>query len=106
MSKALNELKCCEEWANILLRVEGYDSIFKCRDEFGGGVALLINKNLRNGEIFLENTNATEIVGAKIELSDHVYNVFSYYNSPSANLNVEILSNICKNYENFVHFLY
>ena len=88
-----------------MLHVEGYDVIFKCRDEFGGGVALLINKNLKNSEIFLDNTNATEIVGAKIELTDHVYNVFSYYNSPSSILNIELLSNICRIYENFVNLV-
>jgi hypothetical protein len=61
-----------------------------------------VNKNLKKSEISLPFMNTTEIVGVNIEFSDRVYNVFSYYNSPSSTLNYELLSNICMNYENFL----
>jgi len=100
---SLNEIKCNHHSAIFNLNMLHYNSIFKIRDaKMGGGVALLINKNISFEEINLNEYN-TEIVGIKIKtINNKSLHIFSYYNSPSTVLNKDLFIQIQEKYENYL----
>ena len=78
---SLNEIKCDRNYANYCLNIPSYNSIVKPRNNFGGGVALLIHESIKFKEIDLSN-KTEEIVGVEINLEGIKLQVFSYYNPP------------------------
>ena len=99
----LNELKCNSNSAIYNLNQLSYNSIYKLRENSnGGGVAILINSNIKFEEINLEQYNE-EIVGIKIITESNTeLNIFSYYNPPQTTLCKEIFDDIEKMYENYI----
>ena len=87
----LNEIKCNNYWANELLVFENYNTIFKCRSNFGGGIALLIKNCYVFTEIYLKNCFNSpiheEVIGLNIVLNKTTHSFFSYYNPPNCKLN-------------------
>ena len=86
---------------NETLFVNGYYSIFKCRTNFVGGVALLIKENIDFNELDLSMFNE-EIVGFSTKIGAHNISFFSYYNPPSKELNREIILHIQNNFINYL----
>ena len=98
---SLNEIKCCETWANETLFVNRYYSIFKCITNFGGSVTLLIKANIDFNELDLSIFNE-EIVGFSTKIGALNISFFSYYNPPSKELNREIIHHIQNNFNNYL----
>ena len=97
---SLNELKCNDLTANLLLQNTNYNYTFKVRDNNkGGGVALLIRKGIDYR--IIDQNECDEIVGitVKIALNGSSFkptSIFSYYNRPNNKLNEIWFKNITK----------
>lgn len=98
---SLNEIKCCEHWANEKLRIRGYNYVYKCRNNHGGGVALLVKEDIIFNEINLE-IFPDEIVCIKTMFDKSPFHIISYYNPPNKKLNHEIFNYICMNFRNYI----
>ena len=97
----MNEIKCCETWTNETLCIKGYNSTYKCRNNYGGGVAVLIKDNYEITEIILDSFNE-EITGIKSTIENKTIGFFSYYNPPNKELNIELFEYIQNNFENYL----
>ena len=105
----LNEIKLSQSQANELLNLPGYSSVYKCRNSYGGGVAILIKNSLKFTQIFdLDHFNL-EIVSIKISVKTNSSNlkelyIFSFYHPPDHKLplNSLVFDHIQKNFENFI----
>jgi hypothetical protein len=96
---SLNEIKCNKITANHYLNFENYTSVHKIRNEYGGGVCLLVKNNIKFD--ILDLNTKDEIVGCKLRLeNNHYLNIYSWYNPSGSQLNQETLNSISKN--NFI----
>ncbi|RMZ94334.1 RNA-directed DNA polymerase from mobile element jockey-like, partial [Brachionus plicatilis] len=102
----LNEIKLDENRANYYLNFPAYVSIHRCRNIRGGGVAILIKKEIDFIQIYDLDLFNSEIVSIKINsknscLKKDIF-LFSFYNPPSQKLNKSIFEFINQNYEHFI----
>ena len=80
--------------------------MYNCRNNYGGGVALLI----RNCHVFTElnirncfnSSNDTEVIGLNFCINKTSHNLFSYYNPPNKHINYDLFEYIQKNFANFI----
>ena len=98
----MNEIKCNKYWANEKLNIEGFNLIYKCRSDYGGGVAFLIKSNIVFTEIIFESYDKEEIVGFKTSINKINHTFFSYYNAPNVKINIELFEHIQKNFKNYL----
>ena len=99
---SLNEIKCCNNWANELLNISGYNLIYKCENNYSGGVALLINDKFNYTEYDMKSFKDEQIVGAVCNFNNISISFFSYYNPPKNNINIELVKNIELMHKNFL----
>jgi exonuclease III len=97
----LNEIKMNSEQANLFLRYKSYYTYHKCRNEFGGGVAILIKEGIDHSEINLESLNL-EVIGLKIYLDESEFNLVSYYNPPKSALSSDLFVKMFELNSNFI----
>ena len=81
----LNEIKL-ENPANNISYIKGYSMVFKCRNSFGGGAALLIRDNMPYEEIKIPDEFTDEIVGIFVKLKFKRASIFTHYNPPNESL--------------------
>jgi exonuclease III len=99
---SLNEIKLTTTEANKYLRINGYSSVFKCREKYGnygGGVALLIREDVNYEEIQNPEWLDIEAVCIKIQFNKADAFIFSLYNPPTACLESKIWEflSVCRN---------
>lgn len=99
---SLNEIKCNNYWANTLLDIDGYNTVYKCRNNNGGGVAILIRDGIEFSENQIADKFNEEIVGINCKLNKINISFFSYYAAPNKDLNQELVSYINKHFHNFL----
>ena len=86
----LNEIKLCSENANLLLRFSNYFTYHKCRNEAGGGVAILVREDAPLSEISINFE--LEGIGLSIQTEKYEFNIITYYNPPSTELSHSFIS--------------
>ena len=93
---SLNELKCNNIEMNMLFNdLIEYNCYYKCRvNNKGGGVALLVKKNLQHVECSDFDFLNLEIICIKLFLENKEVLIFSYYNPPP--------TLICENFINLI----
>lgn len=76
---SLNEIKCSDNWANELLYFDNYNTTYKCRDNYGGGVGILTRDHIdfTENDISLRFSDE-EIVGITCKI-DSLYISFSAF---------------------------
>ena len=79
---SLNEIKSSTAWANELLNIDGYFTVAKCRNNRGGGVALLIKDNIEFSKNDIDVKFEEEIIGINCKINQTNLDIFSYYNPP------------------------
>ena len=98
----INEIKLPTVEANSILRIKEYCCYFKCRNNYGGGVAICIRNNIDCSPISMDNLTLNdshaELIGLNIIYKKTKINLFSIYNPPSNALNSELLLNMFKCY--------
>ena len=102
---ALNETKLSTFRANHILCFDEYNVINKSRHENkngAGGVALLIKKNLKFIQIEVNTIDNEEIIGINLFIDQVTITLFSYYNPPHCNLNINFLTEASKKYQNLL----
>lgn len=104
---SLNEIKCNKSNANAIFSdITNYNVIFKARSNAGGGVALLIKNSIIFDEIQIDINNDIELIGANLTInrnnSKESLEIYSYYNPPNVNLNLEALNKILKDKTNTI----
>ena len=97
---SLNEIKCSTAWANELLNIDGYFTVAKCRNNRGGGVALLIKDNIEFSKNDID-VKFEEIIGINCKIDQTNISVFSYYNPSNKKINQEIFNHIEANYTDY-----
>ena len=97
---SLNEIKCCNNLANYIFNIEGYNSVFKCKDNRSGGVALVIKESIEFNENDISSKFNDQIVGINCTFKKLNISFFSYYNPPDKELNSEIFKYIELNFTN------
>ena len=86
-----------------MLKFEKFSVIHKARDENmngGGGVALLIDKNLKHCALQIETEE--EIKGVEIYLDNKKMNLFTKYVPPNKMLPINLLEELNVKYENTI----
>lgn len=91
---SLNETKLNQTNANKYLRINGYETVHKARNDLNGagGCALLIKNNIKyeiNEEFDELNL---ELCSIKITINDILLTVISYYNPPDVELSIALFS--------------
>ena len=108
----LNELKSTSAQANYILSefTDRYNCIYKCRtpkrlnhQRVGGGVAILINKNLEYNRLTIPTQYASvEIVGIELTLERKNLVIYATYNPPQHTLNSNLLKQLLSNNSNTI----
>ena len=79
-----------------------FNCIFNSRNRHGGGVAFFIRKEIDFCLINdLEKFNS-ECIRIKIEINNEETYLIKYYNSPTNDLNIEMLDYIEKSFKNYI----
>ena len=87
---ALNETWLSEEMAEIYTNLPGYNSVFKNRNTYGGGVLFFIRKNIsfeKIEDLCISDSNM-ECIFLKIELENELFIVGNIYRPPSGKMNI------------------
>ena len=80
---SLNEIKLSELEALLHLKeIAGSKGYFKCRNSNGGGVCILINRQIDHFEVTLDVATHLEIVGIQAKINGLNVAFLSYYNPP------------------------
>jgi exonuclease III len=84
----INELKLDE---NFFLRFEGYNTYDKPRNQFGGGVAIVIKSAISQTQTNEFDDLNLELVSIKINCKKFGdVQIVTYYNPPSSTLSLEL----------------
>lgn len=98
----LNEIKCSlNQGYSELNKINGYNYKLKCRNKHGGGVAIIYKESLIVEEISLPIKDL-EIIGLSIKCNNQKCFIFSIYNPPQSNLNIELFKYIDSTYKNYL----
>ncbi len=96
-----------EIWSNIQLNFEGFEYLYRARNNsWGGGVALLINNEIQSELINDDNyfnEGILETLTCKIIIDGEEYLVSSVYHPPSRSLNDDNL--FLESFNNYLNFL-
>jgi hypothetical protein len=96
----LNEIKMNTEETNLNIRIDNFDTFNCCRsNRTGGGVSLLINKNLKYEPIEIQKIETCEILGVQLNIKKEKIALFACYNPPESKKNKEL----SKDMLNFIH---
>ncbi len=87
----INELKLDENRSNFFLRFEGYNTYDKPRNQFGGGVAIVIKSSISHTQTNEFDDLNLELVSIKINCKKFGdVQIVTYYNPPSSTLSLEL----------------
>ena len=98
----LNELKVDEQRDNFFLNFTNYHKISKPRNNFGGGVAILIKQNLEFFQDLSLDHWGLELVGIKLKMDSIFLSIFCLYNPPNRSLNYEFFVELATNYSHCI----
>ena len=98
---SLNDIKCFEALANYHLKINGYQTIYKCRNDNGRGVAQIIRKDIEHEKINTKDITYAEIIKAK-KINNKSISFFTYLKHPQNKINKEIFVQIDKELKNFL----
>jgi hypothetical protein len=99
---SINELKCDDELWNDIYNLPTYKKVNKCRNNSGGGVALLIKNNIEFEIVELEDAiKNLEIVGIKIGYENENLFVYSWY-IPDQSLEKDMIDLVIKDRKNIL----
>ena len=94
----LNELKMNTELCNYFLDITGYVSLYKSRNEHGGGVAVLI----RNGLDYIQDLSFDifnmELIAITIKIDSGWLGIINIYNPPNCPLSAPVFEVVSKKY--------
>jgi exonuclease III len=98
---AINETKLNKNEENIFEKLN-YNYVCNSRNNRGGGVAILIEKEIVYEEVFELDRFKVEQVSIKIKTNNSDLYIISYYNPPNESVNSEMLKFIDDNFKNYV----
>lgn len=91
----LNEIKCDKSESNGLYNYfSNYKCLTKCRNSFGGGVAIIIKNDIEFLELDQFRKRQEEILAIKIKIENKNTIVATWYNPPNQKLNELVLNEI------------
>ncbi len=97
-----NEIKCENAKTDPRVKLDNYVIEDKCRNKNGGGVAILIRKDIKYEQITALDHLNLELVAIKIKINNINTIVVTWYNRPQSTIKKEVFEILLNLNESFI----
>lgn len=97
----LNEIKCNKAQADMFPNFDGYINVNECRNEYGGGVAMLIKNSINFQRIYDFKHLNLELIAIETKINNQNTIIISWYN-PDKDIKRELFELAIKTKKNII----